>query len=53
MIIVQLYHNPSGRRAEVATKSPQQAMRVLKMLGRLNGPWVAYGDYFRRKVNAP
>lgn len=50
VIVIQMFHR-SGRKAEVVTKSPAQAMRVLKMLGQLNGPWVAYGDY-TRKVEA-
>lgn len=46
--VIRMFHNPSARTAEVVTTSPAQAMRVLRMLVRLNGPWVAYGDYTRR-----
>lgn len=46
--VIRMFHNPSARTAEVVTKSPAQAMRVLRMLVRLNGPWVAYGDCTRR-----
>lgn len=49
MIIVQVMNRNTGRKARVRTKSPAQAMRVLKMLGTLDGVWYAYGDYSERK----
>lgn len=50
MIIVQVRNRKTGRKAEIETRSAQQAMRVKKMLWRLDGTWYSYGDYFARKV---